>query len=155
MVLTLATVSLVAAAAYNVAVVTNVATVRVVSTDTALLALSPGAPTGTPATIENGMLTFDFASLQRNSVYTWTSLFTVRNNTANSVNVDIGTTGFAGLVVGFRTGATGSYVNPLPLLSLDANATMSVSVQVQVPSAFGASPIAQDVAGTIIVTGTR
>ena len=103
MVLVLATASLLAAAAYNTAVVTNAASMTVVETDDALLALTPGTDGDQTARIINGQLVINFdrgmvgayptvlgnRGLQPNSVYTWNDLFTVRGRSNNVLKYKI------------------------------------------------------------------
>lgn len=102
LVLVLATASLLAAAAYNSATVTNTASLTIVSTNKALLSLEPNPGAGnkdrTAFINENtGQLVFGFGGgyggtpsrwwgLQPGSVYVWEGLFKVTNNTGEVVH---------------------------------------------------------------------
>ena len=108
----LATACLMAAMAYNSAVVTNAAELKVANTNSALLALGPNGGVGNKdltAYIEDGNLCFDFGrgdnpffggdknyGLQKNSVYTWwasgasnTGLFHIQNRSAETIDLQI------------------------------------------------------------------
>lgn len=110
MVLVLAVTSLLAAAAYNTATVTNAATLKVTNTNQALVALSPnpawswtnppGNLDGTSAMV-GGELYFNFGKgalgadrgLQPNSVYEWIPLFELRNMSKEKIWVTVEVTG--------------------------------------------------------------
>ncbi|MBB4823353.1 hypothetical protein HNO89_000573 [Sporosarcina luteola] len=89
--------SLMAAMSYSSATVTSAMTGSVTSTNTALLALHPGAHRA--AEIQDGVLVIDFNKggdgasfgLQRHSEYVWNELFTVTNNSENMVYAAIKT----------------------------------------------------------------
>lgn len=109
----LALASVMAAMAYNSATVTSAAQLKVVSTDQALLGLElpngQGGVVGTKdatVTVEEGELVFRlgkgvgrdgsspvFYGLQPNSVYEWTPLFTIRNKSAETLDLTIEVTG--------------------------------------------------------------
>ncbi|MGI5876173.1 MAG: hypothetical protein ACOX6X_05065 [Dethiobacteria bacterium] len=84
-----------AAMCYSAAVVHSPAVLKVVSTNEALLALIPAedlAEAGRFCTIEDGVLYFDFSGgegLPANSEWQWPHLFTVKNNSAETVNFAI------------------------------------------------------------------
>jgi hypothetical protein len=148
--------SLVSASAYNTAVVTSSATFTVKSTDQAKLALVPKATTVTgnkdsAATVSaGGLLVLDFGDLQPNSTYTWNDLFKIKNNSAETLNVALASTGTTMLY--FSTDGGTSW-NPNSATSNGVAPTtgeVNVSVRVTVPSseALGA------VSATITVTGT-
>lgn len=110
-VILLAMASLMATMAYSSAMITNVAHLKVVTTDKALLALENKAPWGNDrkttgskdntVTIDEGELVFKFGNgvgssggeefhgLQPNSVYTWNYLFTVKNKSAEDIDVTV------------------------------------------------------------------
>ncbi|MDF2538656.1 MAG: hypothetical protein K0S76_1677 [Herbinix sp.] len=92
--------SLMAAMAYTKATVTSAGSFKISNTDTALLALTAGnhGAAGYNQTNKavSGKLVINWAKgnngefgMQHGSVYTWDSLFTVTNNSENTVNVTI------------------------------------------------------------------
>lgn len=108
--------SLMAVMAYNTAIVTNAAEIKISSTDTALLALGPNGGVGNKdqtAYLSGGNLMFKFGrgnnpsfgndmnyGLQRNSVYEWwdggdsnTGLFHIQNRSAETIKLFIMVTG--------------------------------------------------------------
>jgi hypothetical protein len=110
LVLVLAVTSLLAAAAYNTATVTNAAQLKITSTNSALVALSPDPAwswTGPPGNLDgtssivNGELFFNFGKgvlgvdrgLQPNSVYEWIPLFELRNMSREKIWVTVTVTG--------------------------------------------------------------
>ena len=104
MVLVLATASLLAAAAYNTATVTNAGTLKVINTSGALLALIPldgkGNLDGTVREVNN-VLEFEFGrgrggtmfGLQPHSEYVWNGALRVKNNSAEAVSIKVEVTG--------------------------------------------------------------
>jgi len=120
---TLAVAGLMAAYSYTTASVTNAATLSVVDTNQALLALTPGTPAvggypdkDVPASIQNGNLVFDFNKglggadfgLQQNSTYYWDGMFTIQNNSSNAVQVTITDANLpAGVTLSMNQGETG------------------------------------------------
>ena len=92
----LAMASLMAAMALTSATVTNAATIKIVNTQDALVALKPGTGTGNnenTARIVDGNLVFEFGrgkngamyGLQKNSEYVWESLFIVTNHSETPI----------------------------------------------------------------------
>ena len=97
LVLVFATASLLAVAAYNTATVTNTASLTIVNTNEALLALIPSEGLGNldenAFVNEGGQLKFIFGQgqggtpfgVQPNSEYTWERLFLVQNNSEETL----------------------------------------------------------------------
>lgn len=120
----LALAGLMAAYSYTSATVANAASISVVDTNAALLALMPGSPMGVgstpdldvPIVEQNGSLVFNFNhglgggdfGMQGNSTYTWMDMFTVRDNSNNAVNVSISDANFpAGVTLLAQSGQYG------------------------------------------------
>lgn len=120
----LAIAGLMAAYSYTSATVANAASLSVVDTNAALLALIPGSPNGvgstpdldTPVVDAAGNLVFDFNhglnggdfGLQGNSSYTWMDMFTVQNNSNNAVTVTIAAANVpAGVTLSLQSGQFG------------------------------------------------
>jgi hypothetical protein len=154
-VIALALLSLVSASAYNTAVVTSSASFTVKSTDQAKLALIPKATTVTgnkdsAATVSaGGLLVLDFGNLQPNSVYIWTDLFKVKNNSPETLNVNLTSTGSSLLYFSTDSGSTWTQ-GSVSSNGVGTTAEVQISVKLQVPSseALGA------VTASIVVTGT-
>lgn len=149
MVLTIA--SLVSAAAYNTATITNASDFTVKTTSDSKLALIPkpttaaGNKDGTAA-ISNGELRFSFGSMQPNSVYTWVDLFTVKNNSQETINVSIQT----GMnYVAFSTDGTNFTNGAITANNVAPDGTVSVSVRISIPTGVGV-PITAS--GTVVVS---
>lgn len=92
--------SLMAAMAYSTAYVQNPTTLKIASTDSALIQIVPGTGVGNKdatAYVENGVMNVDFGrgrggqifGLQPASAYTWDNLFSVTNNSEENLNYRI------------------------------------------------------------------
>ncbi len=114
--------SLMAAMAYNNAIVTNAAELKIVNTNTAVLALQKyghfnwgsnmkGTKDGTAA-YKDGELFFqfgkgvlgEFRGFQPNSEYSWRSLFTIRNLSEETINVTVRADGDIARYITFGSG---------------------------------------------------
>jgi hypothetical protein len=181
----LAVASLMAAMAYNSATVTNAAQLKVVSTNKALLTLEPNTPWSwqstvgakdKTATVKDGELFFEFGKgvdrdgstpvfygLQPNSEYQWNPLFTMRNKSAETIDVTIEATGPFAEFITFGTCGQGNQNNPSwgtigqPLnigrVPRETGSGMqnirNICVKIQVPSGHDLSNTPLD--GTILV----
>ncbi len=181
----LAVASLMAAMAYNSATVTNAAQLKVVSTDKALLTLEANTPWSwqstvgakdNTATVKDGELFFEFGKgvgrdgstpvfygLQPNSEYQWNPLFTMRNKSAETIEVTIEATGPFAEFITFGTCGQSTQNNPnwgtkgQPLnigrVPRETGSGMqnirNICVKIQVPSGHALSNTPLD--GTILV----
>lgn len=174
---------LMATMAYNIATVTNTASLKVVNTSEALLTLEDHTPwswqktTGAKdktAAQENGELVFRFGrgvgrdgtspvfyGLQPNSCYQWNPLFTLRNKSAETINVTLSVEGPFKEYVTFGTcgqdspptwGTKGNSftINNVPK---EVNSGMqnirNIAVKLDIPSGATVSP--NEIMGKIIV----
>ncbi|MBU7006550.1 hypothetical protein [Phosphitispora fastidiosa] len=181
----LAVASLMAAMAYNSATVTNAAQLKVVSTNQSLLTLEPNPPwdwidkvgrKDFTTTIKDGELFFEFGKgverdgttarfygLQPNSEYQWNPLFTMRNKSAETIQVTLEATGEYAEFITFGICGQSNYNNPTwgtqgePLnignVPKESNSGMqnirNICVKINVPSGHELSPDA--LLGSIIV----
>lgn len=140
--LVLATASLLAAAAYNTATVTNAASLRIVNTEDALLSLVPSKGSGNrDATVtidDKGRLVFEFArgrggksfGVQPNSVYQWDHLFKVVNNTSESLDVTVEVTGELRQQVEVKIEGADEFSGPEDTRDLGPGSEKHVSVRI-------------------------
>jgi len=176
---------LLAATAYNSATVTNAAELKVVNTNQALLTLEPNTPWSWQstvgakdhtATMVNGELLFEFGKgvgrdgttpvfygLQPNSEYQWNPLFTLRNKSAETIEVTLEAVGPFKDYITFGTCGQSSINNPtwgtqgqpynIGLVPPETNSGMqnirNICVKLNIPSGHAVSQTA--LKGTILV----
>jgi len=146
--------SLVSAAAYNTATVTNASEFTITTTSESRLALIPKPNTSAGnkdgvASISDGELRFNFGAMQPNSTYTWEQLFKVKNNSQETVNINIGT---AMDYVAFSLDGTTYTLGSASTTNVAPGAEVNVSVRIQIPAQAGSLPVPST--GAIIVTAT-
>ncbi|MEH7387277.1 hypothetical protein V7147_17955 [Bacillus sp. JJ1521] len=179
--------SVMAAMSYNKATVTNAAELKIVNTDTALVTLQKDAPwswenkTGAKddtTVMKDGELFFQFGKginggtgeaqfhgLQPNSEYQWNHVFTIRNKSAETVNVTVRATGDLAQYVTFGTSHNPRAASPEPTWGKQGKSLVfenvgpevrsglqnvrSVAVKINIPS--GAKVSQEEVLGSIIV----
>ncbi|WP_308637217.1 hypothetical protein [Paenibacillus silvisoli] len=179
--------SAMAAMSYNKATVTNAAQLKVVNTNQALLTLEANTPWSWQSTVgakdqtavmQNGELFFQFGKgidggtgnpvfygLQPNSEYQWTPLFTLRNKSAETINVTVSATGPFAPYITFGTasqaeaqansatwGTQGASltVNNIPKeTSSGMQNIRNIAVKINIPSGAAISPDA--LLGSIVV----
>ncbi|NLY38827.1 MAG: hypothetical protein GX044_05950 [Firmicutes bacterium] len=85
---------------YTTAAVANPCEIRIVSTDEALLALSPGAPENLVDVNDDGILNFNF-SFQKDveQEFTFDELFRVTNNSADNIEFTIHNDGISYITI--------------------------------------------------------
>jgi len=158
----LATISLLAVAAFNTATITSSQSLKVVSTNEALISLIPqgvdqvGNKDSTAYVDDQGELVFRFGwaggttgamkGLQPRSQYTWGRLFTIHNRSSENVLVTTSVSGdFSGwltLVDADDAGTvfvTDGTTGPGKVLVPDAQVTLSITVEVPQGAALGLS----------------
>ena len=162
LVLVLATASLLAAAAYNSATVTNAASMRIVNTKEALLALMPAGGSGNDdKTVEiddKGRLVFKFEQgregkpfgVQPNSVYVWENLFKVKNNTTENLNLTVKVTDDLEKYVEVKIEGTNKFSGPEDMRGLGPSGEKHVSVRITCDDKAKLAKLS----GTIVVEAT-
>lgn len=167
--------SFMAAMAYSSATITNAAKLKVVNTNDALLALENTASWSSTVgfkdktvKIVNGELFFQFGNgvnnsggeqfhgLQPNSTYEWNYLFTVKNKSAETINVKISLDGPLAqyITLGVTRGeGTGAYwigkSAPLELNNITSNGLKNIALKIDMPQ--NSSFTASEILGSIIV----
>ncbi|WP_409344245.1 hypothetical protein [Paenibacillus sp. MBLB4367] len=141
--------SVMAAFAYTSATVTNASTLTVANTNNALLALTAdnatiGHKDLTAAIGADGKLSFNFGKgkdgaifgLQKNSAYTWNSLFDVKNNSTDNVSVKVKYPSVpAGVVISAKVSGTNVWTtltNDNTSFTFDLNSGVKSSIDVKV-----------------------
>lgn len=145
----LAVASLMAAMAYNSATITSAQELKVVNTKQALLGISPGTGVGNKdgtAYIDgDGILKVEFGKsgidkngfpgLQPGSVYTWDKLISIRNKSAEDLDVTIKVTGELAQYLTIK-GAPGGWYRDLVPFDKGTSTTFGLTSDYTIPLTF-------------------